>query len=124
DVWWIYIVAHLAAALLACSLFAFVSGAGPLNPFHSTRVLGLRWHEAIWMMISGLPPKRLRVSDKDNIADLIKRETSDKPPTTSQTSMQQAPQGGHIGQSSAEEGSPRRRRPDPMAFVLPTSRSP
>ncbi|CAE8596749.1 unnamed protein product [Polarella glacialis] len=119
DVWWIYIVAQLAAALLACSLFAFVSGAGPLNPFTSTRTLRLRWHEAIWLMISGLPPKRLRVNDKDNITDLITREASFHASPASNM-----PPGPPTSTQVAASASPRRRRPDPMASVLPTSRSP
>jgi hypothetical protein len=48
-----YVIAELLAALLACSVFAFVSGFGPLNPFKSTREFGLTWSEALRMWATG-----------------------------------------------------------------------
>jgi Major intrinsic protein len=53
DVWWIYVLAQLTAAILACCVFAFVSGLGPLNPYTSTSELGLSWPEAIKMWVTG-----------------------------------------------------------------------
>eukprot|EP00930_Biecheleria_cincta_P067184 TRINITY_DN5360_c0_g2_i2.p1 TRINITY_DN5360_c0_g2~~TRINITY_DN5360_c0_g2_i2.p1 ORF type:complete len:306 (+),score=36.45 TRINITY_DN5360_c0_g2_i2:108-1025(+) len=67
----IYIGAQLTAAILACLVFAFASGLGPLNPYVAWRELGLAWHEAIWLWISGMPPKRLRKTERMNIQDLL-----------------------------------------------------
>mmetsp|Transcript_90515 Transcript_90515/g.290162 ORF Transcript_90515/g.290162 Transcript_90515/m.290162 type:complete len:262 (+) Transcript_90515:52-837(+) len=73
KVWWIYILGQIAAAMGACCIFAFVSGLGPLNPQVSVRMFDLSWREAIWVWIMGSPPKRLRITDKDNIFDMILR---------------------------------------------------
>lgn len=53
NVAWIYILAELLAALLACSIFAFVSGWGPLNPYYSYGRLQISWREAIIMWGTG-----------------------------------------------------------------------
>jgi hypothetical protein len=53
NVAYIYILAHLLAAVLACSIFAFVSGWGPLSPFQSMKTLGITWNEAVTMWITG-----------------------------------------------------------------------
>lgn len=45
--------AELLAAVLSCSIFAFVSGLGPLNPFSSFHDLNLTWPEAMWMWVTG-----------------------------------------------------------------------
>jgi hypothetical protein len=50
---YIYILAHLLAAILACSIFAFVSGWGPLSPLQSTSQLGISLNEAVMMWITG-----------------------------------------------------------------------
>ncbi len=50
---WIYVLAELLAAVLACSIFAFVSGFGPLNPLKSTAEFGLSWPEAVQMWFTG-----------------------------------------------------------------------
>lgn len=69
---WIYILAELLAALLACSIFAFVSGWGPLNPFKSMAEFNISWPEAVWMWITGQPPKRLEVDGgHTNVQDLM-----------------------------------------------------
>jgi len=68
---WIYILAQLAAAVLACSVFAFVSGPGPLNPYTAMADLELSWYEALAMWLSGSPPARLRTSGRDNITDVL-----------------------------------------------------
>mmetsp|Transcript_108991 Transcript_108991/g.347984 ORF Transcript_108991/g.347984 Transcript_108991/m.347984 type:complete len:119 (-) Transcript_108991:150-506(-) len=73
KVWWIYILGQIAAAMGACCIFAFVSGLGPLNPQVSVRMFDLSCREAIWVWIMGSPPKRLRITDKDNIFDMILR---------------------------------------------------
>jgi hypothetical protein len=55
---WIYILAELLAALLACSIFAFVSGLGPLNPYKSLSEFDISFPEAIKMCLTGkLLPK-------------------------------------------------------------------
>jgi hypothetical protein len=60
---WIYILAQLLAACLSCSIFAFVSGWGPLNPLVSFRDLNLTWPEAMRMWVTGAwrASTRLRV---------------------------------------------------------------
>ncbi|WIA41373.1 hypothetical protein OEZ86_004965 [Tetradesmus obliquus] len=68
---WIYILAELLAALLACSIFAFVSGFGPLSPFTSMATFKLGQVEAMWMWITGNPPKRLSEGGDDNVTDLV-----------------------------------------------------
>ena len=49
----IYILAQLLASVLACSIFAFVSGWGPLMPIKSYKELNISWPEAVWMWITG-----------------------------------------------------------------------
>jgi len=73
DIAWIYILAQLLAAVLACSIFAFVSGWGPLMPIKSYNELNISWPEAVWMWITGQPPKRLQSSDNENIQDVMAR---------------------------------------------------
>ncbi|WIA41374.1 hypothetical protein OEZ86_004966 [Tetradesmus obliquus] len=68
---WIYILAELLAALLACSIFAFVSGFGPLSPFSSMAAFQLKRSEALWMWITGNPPKRFREGGDENVTDLL-----------------------------------------------------
>lgn len=68
---WIYILAQLLAALCACCIFAFVSGLGPLNPLTSTIKLRLSMPEAITMMVTGSPPKRLQRTGDENITEII-----------------------------------------------------
>ncbi len=41
DVWWIYVLAQLLAAVLACGVFAFVSGWGPLSPIKARSEYGM-----------------------------------------------------------------------------------
>jgi hypothetical protein len=64
-------LAQLLAALLACSIFAFVSGWGPLMPLTSTKNLGLSFPEAVWMWVTGSPPKRFQHSGDENITDVM-----------------------------------------------------
>ena len=45
--------AELLAAVLSCSIFAFVSGLGPLNPLISFKGLNLTWPESVWMWVTG-----------------------------------------------------------------------
>eukprot|EP00882_Tetradesmus_deserticola_P007573 GHRQ01007976.1.p1 GENE.GHRQ01007976.1~~GHRQ01007976.1.p1 ORF type:complete len:324 (-),score=45.32 GHRQ01007976.1:1372-2343(-) len=52
----VYVLAQLLAALLACSIFAFVSGWGPLSPLQSTKQLSLSWREAVLMWVTGKQP--------------------------------------------------------------------
>jgi len=71
-VWWIYILAHATAAILACSVFAFVSGVGPLNPHTSRREMDLSWPEAVAMWLTGSPPRRLRSrGENENVTGLL-----------------------------------------------------
>lgn len=73
NIAWIYILAELLASLLACSIFAFVSGWGPLNPYMSTKQLDLSWPEAIRMWVTGAPPKRFRTEGNENVQDVLQR---------------------------------------------------
>eukprot|EP00933_Yihiella_yeosuensis_P029950 TRINITY_DN235_c0_g1_i2.p1 TRINITY_DN235_c0_g1~~TRINITY_DN235_c0_g1_i2.p1 ORF type:complete len:363 (-),score=60.34 TRINITY_DN235_c0_g1_i2:390-1400(-) len=68
----VYIIAQLVAAILACLVFAFVSGFGPLSPFVSKRALDLSWPEAVYLWITGSPPSRLRKTGRENINDFAK----------------------------------------------------
>lgn len=70
DVWWIYILGQVVAAVLACCVFACVSGLGELNPWMGVRQLRLKWHEAVYLWITGSPPKHLRSGSRDNLTDL------------------------------------------------------
>lgn len=71
DVAYIYILAQFTAALLACLLFACVSGLGPLNPWIAHKKLKLTWPEAILLWITGSPPSRFCKTGRENIADLM-----------------------------------------------------
>ena len=71
DVAGLYIAGQLTAAVLACSVFGFVSGWGPLNPYTSTKEFGLSWPEAIHMWLNGSPPKRMSAKGDDNVTGLM-----------------------------------------------------
>lgn len=73
DIAWIYILAQLLASVLACSIFAFVSGWGPLMPLKSYKELNISWPEALHMWMTGQPPKRLQGSEDENIQDVMAR---------------------------------------------------
>lgn len=60
DVAWIYVLAQLTGGMLACVVFATVSGWGPLYPPESMRKFKLKRAEAIYMLLTGNPPRRLR----------------------------------------------------------------
>jgi hypothetical protein len=49
----IYILAQLLASVLSCSIFAFVSGWGPLMPLKSYKDLNISWPEAMHMWMTG-----------------------------------------------------------------------
>lgn len=58
--------------MLACSIFAFVSGWGPLMPLTSMKTLNLTYMESLWMWATGTPPKRFQSSGNDtNITDVL-----------------------------------------------------
>ena len=67
NVWWMYVLAEVLAAALACGVFAFVSGWGPLSPLKSMKEFGLSHAEAIRMWVQGTPPERFRTNKDDNI---------------------------------------------------------
>lgn len=67
----IYILAQLLAALLACSIFAFVSGWGPLFPMTSMKQLDLSYMEAVMMWATGSPLQRLQDKGLENVTDLL-----------------------------------------------------
>jgi len=69
DVAHLYILGQFTAALLAMSVFAFVSGLGPLNPFLAKKALDLSFPEAVYLWITGSPPSRLQTTGRENIAD-------------------------------------------------------
>lgn len=71
--WWVYILAQLVAAVLACAVFAYVSGWGPLAPMKSKKDYGLTHAEAINMWLTGSPPKRLIKKEGDNVEDMLIR---------------------------------------------------
>ncbi|CAJ1352901.1 unnamed protein product [Effrenium voratum] len=61
----LYVGAQALAAVFAMSVFAFVSGLGPLNPRMSKNALGLSWPEAMFLWITGSPPSRMQVTGKE-----------------------------------------------------------
>ncbi|CAE7358165.1 Aqp8 [Symbiodinium natans] len=69
DVAGLYIGGQFVAAMLAMSVFAFVSGLGPLNPWVAKRALSLSWPEAVYLWITGSPPSRLQKTGRENIND-------------------------------------------------------
>ncbi|KAF6256244.1 aquaporin-like protein [Scenedesmus sp. NREL 46B-D3] len=72
NVAYIYILAHMLAAVLACSIFAFVSGWGPLSPLQSTKRLCIPWKQAVVMWVTGSPPKRLtHANGEQTINDVL-----------------------------------------------------
>ncbi|GBF97262.1 hypothetical protein Rsub_09953 [Raphidocelis subcapitata] len=73
KVWWIYVLAQLLAAVLACAVFAFVSGWGPLSPLKAINDYGMNMHEAIKMWVTGTPPPRFRENREDNMEDVAAR---------------------------------------------------
>ncbi|KAF8061944.1 Nodulin-26 [Scenedesmus sp. PABB004] len=68
---YIYVLAQLLAAILACAIFSFVSGWGPLSPLFSMKELGLSYPEAMMMWITGSPPKRFQTDGDENITDVL-----------------------------------------------------
>eukprot|EP00437_Effrenium_voratum_P018125 CAMPEP_0181445200 /NCGR_PEP_ID=MMETSP1110-20121109/25464_1 /TAXON_ID=174948 /ORGANISM="Symbiodinium sp., Strain CCMP421" /LENGTH=332 /DNA_ID=CAMNT_0023569235 /DNA_START=64 /DNA_END=1062 /DNA_ORIENTATION=- len=70
DVAYLYVLGEFTAAILAMSVFACVSGLGPLNPLKSKTVLDLTWSEAVFLWLFGAPPSRFMKTGRENIADL------------------------------------------------------
>lgn len=70
----IYVLAQLLAALLACSIFAFVSGWGPLMPLQSMKSLNLTYMEAVWMWVTGSPPKRMQEQGMESVTDMLEEK--------------------------------------------------
>lgn len=64
NIAWIYILAQLLASVLACSIFAFVSGWGPLMPLTSYKELNISWPEALHMWITGESGEEVAASHK------------------------------------------------------------
>lgn len=60
-----YIGGQCLAAIFAMSVFAFVSGLGPLNPYVARSAMELSWPEAVYVWITGSPPSRLRKTGTD-----------------------------------------------------------
>jgi hypothetical protein len=73
------ILGQVLASLLACAIFAFVSGLGPLHPFTSRKKLGLSQAEAIRMWVTGSPPARLSTPGREdeNVIELLADMDSD-----------------------------------------------
>mmetsp|Transcript_38286 Transcript_38286/g.123159 ORF Transcript_38286/g.123159 Transcript_38286/m.123159 type:complete len:341 (-) Transcript_38286:229-1251(-) len=97
DVCWIYILGQVAAAALSCSVFAFVSGLGPLNPYTSSRTLHLEWHEAMFVWMTGSPPKRLRHTGRENVNDMLLEEKKRRIAAKSASSGSGARASGALG---------------------------
>ena len=53
NIFWIYLLAQIVAAVGACAIFAFVSGWGPLMPFKAKKEYGMSQAEAMKMWITG-----------------------------------------------------------------------
>ena len=67
-----YIGGQCLAGVFAMSVFSFVSGVGPLNPFVARKALELSWPEAFYLWITGSPPSRLQKTRKETIKDYQK----------------------------------------------------
>ena len=68
-----YLAGQCLAALFAMSVFAFVSGLGPLNPWMAKRALQLSFPEAVYLWITGSPPSRLQKTGRENINDFMSK---------------------------------------------------
>jgi len=64
-----YVRGQVLAAIFAMSVFAFVSGLGPLNPWMAKKAFKLSWREAAYFWITGSPPSRLQKTGTENIND-------------------------------------------------------
>lgn len=71
--WWHYVLAEIVAAVLACCVFAFVSGWGPLSPIKSRADYGLTTVEALKLWLSGSPPRRMLDRKGENMEDVVAR---------------------------------------------------
>jgi hypothetical protein len=67
STWWIYVLAQIMAAALACTVFAVVSGFGPLFPVKSMAEFHLTRAQALHLLYTGQPPKSIRESKADDI---------------------------------------------------------
>eukprot|EP00438_Fugacium_kawagutii_P000744 Skav220488 [mRNA] locus=scaffold591:162405:164753:+ [translate_table: standard] len=68
-----YLIGEFLAAVFAMSVFAFVSGLGPLNPWMARAAFGLSFSEACYLWITGSPPARLQKTGRENINDFAER---------------------------------------------------
>ena len=66
-----YLAGECLAALFAMSVFAFVSGLGPLNPWMARRALNLSIPESYYLWITGSPPARWQKTGRENINDFM-----------------------------------------------------
>lgn len=73
NIWWVYVLAQVLAAALACCVFAVVSGWGPLFPFKSMSKFDLSHTEAVHLLLTGQPPKALRETKKDDLLTVLNR---------------------------------------------------
>jgi len=68
-----YLIGQFLAALFAMSVFAFVSGLGPLNPWIARAAFDLSFPEACYLWITGSPPSRLQKTGRENIHDFMSK---------------------------------------------------
>jgi len=73
DIYGRYLAGQALAAVFAMSVFAFVSGLGPLNPWMAKRALQLSFPEAAYLWITGSPPSRLQKTGRENINDFMSK---------------------------------------------------
>ena len=70
-----YLGGEFLAALFSMSVFAFVSGLGPLNPWMAKRAFHLSFPEACYLWVTGSPPSRLQKTGRENIHDFMGKFT-------------------------------------------------
>jgi len=93
NIFWIYLLAQLVAAIGACAIFAFVSGWGPLMPFKAKKDYGMSQAEAVRMWITGAPPERFQANEGENIQDVVARLDKEKEEQKEATKLIEVAQG-------------------------------
>jgi len=76
---WVFILAQLTAALVACFIFGISAGFGPLFPFVSMRKYGLKKREALRMWVTGSAPVRLVGSSHETLNAITSLSTASAP---------------------------------------------
>eukprot|EP00775_Hariotina_reticulata_P007751 gene7751-7950_t len=71
NIAYVFILAEILAAVLACSIFVVVSGWGPLSPWQARKQFNLKHAEAVRLYLTGQPPARFRDVGDENVTDMM-----------------------------------------------------